>query len=72
MLQITNIQKVNYNITQESFKNLINSKEVREEYKSTITLIKHIREEFDEEVNIGTFHDINDYIEYFIEMYREN
>lgn len=71
MLQITNIQEVNYDISNESFKNLINCKEVRENYKSALILVKHVREEFEEEVRIGTFHDINDYIEYFIERCRE-
>ena len=34
-------------------------------------VINHIREEFEEEVKIGTFFDINDYIEYFLERIRE-
>lgn len=74
MLQITSIREVNYNVSNKTFQKLINSKDVRNysEYsKSVITLMNHIREEFEEEVEIGTFHDINDYIEYFIERCRE-
>lgn len=74
MLQITSIREVNYNVSNEMFKKLINDKNVRNysEYsKSVVTLMNHIREEFEEEVEIGTFNDINDYIEYFIERCRE-
>lgn len=71
----TSQYKINREISQESFKNLINSEDVRRYSgysKSIVTLLRHIREEFEEEVRIGTFHDINDYIEYFIERCRES
>lgn len=74
MLKINNIQEVNYNVSNKTFQKLINNKDVRNysEYsKSVVTLMNHIREEFEEEVKIGTFNDINDYIEYFIERCRE-
>ena len=77
MLKITNItevREVNYNVSNKTFQKLINDKNVRNysEYsKSVVTLMNHIREEFEEEVKIGTFNDINDYIEYFIERCRE-
>lgn len=34
-------------------------------------VINHIREEFEEEVKIGTFFDINDYTEYFVNQVIE-
>ena len=66
--------KINYGVSNESFKKLINDENVRNNsgYKTIVTLLNHIKEEFEEEVKIGTFYDINDYIEYFIERCRES
>lgn len=75
MLKITNIVEVNRKISQESLRNILKHSDELKEYTDKNTLqdmILYILDDFEEEVRIGTFHDINDYIEYFIEMVRES
>lgn len=77
MLKITNITEVreaNRKISQESLRNILKHSDELKEYTGKNTLqdmIIYILDDFEEEVRIGTFHDINDYIEYFIERVRE-
>ena len=75
MLKITSITEVNRKISQESLRSILKHSDELKEYTNKNTLqdmIIYILDEFEEEVNIGTFHDINDYIEYFIERVRES
>lgn len=75
MLKITNIVEVNRKISQESLRNILKHSDELKEYTGKNTLqgmILYIIDDFEEEVRIGTFHDINDYIEYFIERVRES
>lgn len=75
MLKITNIVEVNRKISQESLRNILKHSDELKEYTDKNTLqdmILYILDDFEEEVRIGTFHDINDYIEYFIERVRES
>ena len=75
MLKITNITEVNRKISQESLRSILKHSDELKEYTDKNTLqdmILYILDDFEEEVRIGTFHDINDYIEYFIEMVRES
>lgn len=75
MLKITSIVEVNRKISQESLRSILKHSDELKEYTNKNTLqdmIIYILDDFEEEVNIGTFHDINDYIEYFIEMVRES
>lgn len=75
MLKITNITEVNRKISQESLRNILKHSDELKEYTNKNTLqdmIIYIIDDFEEEVRIGTFHDINDYIEYFIERVRES
>lgn len=78
MLKITNIteeREVNRKISQESLRSILKHSDELKEYTDKNTLqdmIIYIIDDFEEEVRIGTFHDINDYIEYFIEMIRES
>lgn len=75
MLKITSIVEVNRKISQESLKEILKHSDELKEYTNKNTLqdmIIYIIDDFEEEVNIGTFHDINNYIEYFIERVRES
>lgn len=75
MLKITSITEVNRKISQESLRSILKHSDELKEYTNKNTLqdmIIYILDDFEEEVNIGTFHDINDYIEYFIERVRES
>ena len=78
MLKITNITEVkeaNRKISQESLRNILKHSDELKAYTNRNTLqgmIMYIINDFEEEVEIDTFHDINDYIEYFIEMIRES
>ena len=75
MSKITNITEVNRKISQESLRSILKHSDELKEYTDKNTLqdmILYILDDFEEEVRIGTFHDINDYIEYFIEMVRES
>lgn len=78
MLKITNItevKEVNRKITQESLQKILKNSKMLENYlgmKKLTDIIEYIIDDFEEEVKIDTFHDINDYIEYFIEMIRES
>ena len=78
MLKITNIKEVkeaNRKITQESLQKILKNSKMLENYlgmKKLTDIIEYIIDDFEEEVEIDTFHDINDYIEYFIEMIRES
>lgn len=78
MLKITNITEVkeaNRKITQESLQKILKNSKMLENYlgmKKLTDIIEYIIDDFEEEVKIDTFHDINDYIEYFIEMIRES
>lgn len=78
MLKITNItevREVNRKISQESLRNILKHSDELKEYTGKNTLqdmILYILDDFEEEVRIDTFNDINDYIEYFIEMIRES
>lgn len=78
MLKITNITEVkeaNRKISQESLRNILKHSDELKAYTNKNTLqgmIMYIINDFEEEVEIDTFHDINDYIEYFIEMIRES
>ena len=75
MLKITSIVEVNRKISQESLRSILKHSDELKEYTGKDTLqdmIIYIIDDFEEEVNIGTFHDINDYIEYFIERVRES
>ena len=75
MLKITSIVEVNRKISQESLRSILKHSDELKAYTNKDTLqdmIIYILDDFEEEVNIGTFHDINDYIEYFIEMVRES
>lgn len=74
MLKINNIVEVNYSIEKETLQHLLENAKVVENYtrkRTLVDLLSHLIEEFEEEVEIGTFHDINDYIEYYIERCRE-
>ena len=74
MLKITNITEVNYKISQEDLQEILRHSDELISYTGKNTLqdmIMYILDDFEEEVRIGTFHDINDYIEYFIERVRE-
>lgn len=77
MLKITNItevREVNRKISQESLQEILKHSDELKEATGENTLqgvILYILDDFEEEVNIGTFHDINSYIEYFIERIRE-
>lgn len=76
MLQITSIevQNVNYKISQEGLRQILKHSSELRDYtckERLVDVISYIIDDFDEEVKIGTFHDINDYIEYFIERCRE-
>ena len=76
MLKITKIevQNVNYEISQEGLKTLMKNKDNLQDYRCTTSLVdivSHIISEFEEEVKIGTFNDINDYIEYYCERICE-
>lgn len=78
MLKITNITEVkeaNRKITQESLQKILKNSKMLENYlgmKKLTDIIEYIIDDFEEEVKIDTFNDINDYIEYFIEMTRES
>lgn len=75
MLKITSIAEVNRKISQESLRSILKHSDELKEYTDKNTLqdmILYILDDFEEEVRIGTFHDINNYIEYFIEMIRES
>ena len=78
MLKITNItevKEVNRKISQESLRNILKHSDELKAYTNKNTLqdeIIYILDDFEEEVKIDVFHDINDYIEYFIEMIRES
>ena len=75
MLKITSIVEVNRKISQEGLRSILKHSDELKEYTGKNTLqdmILYILDDFEEEVRIGTFHDINDYIEYFIEMVRES
>ena len=74
MLQITRIEEVNRKISQESLKLILKNANSIKDYTTMETLqdaIIYIIDRFEEEVNIDTFHDINDYVEYFIENLRD-
>lgn len=77
MLKITNItevREVNRKISQESLKEILKHSDELKEYTGKNTLqdmILYIIDDFEEEVKIDVFNDINDYIEYFIERVRE-
>lgn len=77
MLKITNItevREVNRKISQESLKEILKHSDELKEYTGKNTLqdmIMYIIDDFEEEVKIDVFNDINDYIEYFIESVRE-
>lgn len=69
MLQITNITEVNYKISQESLKQILKNADMVRDYtckEKMVDVVSYLIDRFDEEVNNGTFHDINDYIEMFI------
>lgn len=78
MLKITNITEVkeaNRKITQESLQKILKNSKMLENYlgmKKLTDIIEYIINDFEEEVEIDVFNDINDYIEYFIEMIRES
>ena len=78
MLKITNITEVkeaNRKITQESLQKILKNSKMLENYlgmKKLTDIIEYIIDDFEEEVKIDKFNDINDYIEYFIEMTRES
>lgn len=74
MLQITRIEEVNRKLSQESLKLILKNANSIKDYTTMETLqdaIIYIIDRFEEEVNIDTFHDINDYVEYFIENLRD-
>ena len=74
MLQITNIREVNYKISQDGLKQILKNANILRDYtykEKLSDVISYILDDFEEEVRIGTFNDINDYIEYFIERVRE-
>ena len=74
MLQITRIEEVNRKLSQESLKLILKNANSIRDYTTKETLqdaIIYIIDRFEEEVNIDTFHDINDYVEYFIENLRD-
>lgn len=74
MLQITRIEEVNRKISQKSLKLILKNANSIKDYTTKETLqdaIIYIIDRFEEEVNIDTFHDINDYVEYFIENLRD-
>lgn len=69
MLQITNIQEVNYKISQESLKQILKNADMVRDYtckEKMVDVVSYLIDRFDEEVNKGIYHDINDYIEMFI------
>ncbi len=71
---ITDVKEVNNVIGLEKIKLLQkHSKELKDYLvvDDLIDIVNHIKEEFKEEVRIGTFFDINDYVEYFVERIRE-
>ena len=74
MLQITNITEVNYKISQDGLKQILKNADAVRDYtckEKLVDVVSYIIDEFEEEVKIGTFHDINNYIEYFLERIRE-
>ena len=74
MLQITRIEEVNRKLSQKSLKLILKNANSIKDYTTMETLqdaIIYIIDRFEEEVNIDTFHDINDYVEYFIENLRD-
>lgn len=74
MLQITRIEEVNRKLSQESLRLILKNANSIKDYTTMETLqdaIIYIIDRFEEEVNIDTFHDINDYVEYFIENLRD-
>ncbi len=74
MLQITRIEEVNRKLSQESLRLILKNANGIKDYTTKETLqdaIIYIIDRFEEEVNIDTFNDINDYVEYFIENLRD-
>lgn len=74
MLQITRIEEVNRKLSQESLRLILKNANSIKDYTTKETLqdvIIYIIDRFEEEVNIDTFNDINDYVEYFIENIRD-
>ena len=68
------LKEVNKSINDEKFKLLLKNLKNLKDYTQANTLqgvIKYIVKDFEEEVKINTFFDINDYIEYFLERIRE-
>lgn len=77
MLKVKSIEvekEVNEKFSQKSLMMLLENRDVivnETGITSFVTLLNHIIEEFEQEVLIGTFDDINDYVEYYIERCRE-
>lgn len=77
MLKVTSIEierEVNEKFSQKSLMMLLENRDVvvnATGITSLIDLLNHIIKEFEQEVLIGTFDDIDDYVEYYIEMCRE-
>lgn len=71
---ITDVKDVNNVISLEKIKLLQkHSKELKDYLvvDDLVDIVNHIKEEFKEEVRIGTFFDINDYTEYFVNQVIE-
>ena len=74
MLKINRIVEINYKVSQSALQSILKNSDMLKKHtglNNFAELLNHILEEFEEEVMIGTFHDIDDYVEYYIERCRE-